>query len=97
MKSGNGEWLISMLEQASNSTAAMVWHGYPGMAYAQALALRADEDAKKHGHHSESDAALQEAIKKFPQVVILLADKIGANIPGSARGMKELQIEAGYS
>lgn len=97
VKSNNGEWLISMLEQASSSTAAMVWHGYPGMAYAQALALRADEDAKKHGDHSESDSALQEAIRKFPQVVVPLADKISANIPNAARGKKETQIEAGYT
>lgn len=97
VKSNNGEWLISMLEQASSHQAAMAWHGYPGMAYAQALALRADENAKKHGDHSESDLALQEAIKKFPQVVLPLADKIGANLLGSARTDQLLQMEAGYS
>lgn len=97
VKSNNGEWLISILEQASTNQAAMAWHGYPGMAYAQALALRADENAKKHGDHSESDLALQEAIKKFPQVVLPLADKLGANVSGAARTHKLLQIEAGYS
>ena len=86
-----------MLEQAQSSPAAMVWHGYPGMAYAQALALRADEDAQKHGDRSESDLALQEAMKKFPQVIVPLADKIGASLPGAARTNKLLQIEAGYT
>lgn len=97
VKSNNGEWLISMLEQASTSPAAMAWHAYPGMAYAQALALRADEVSKKHGDHSESDLALQEAIKKFPQVVVPLADKIGASLPDGARGNKLFAIEAGYT
>ena len=75
----------------------MLWHGYPGMAYAQALALRADEVTKKHGDRSESDLALQEAMKKFPQVIVPMADKIGANLPGAARTNKLLQIEAGYT
>ena len=113
VKSGNGEWLIQMLEQASVSDAAATWHGYPGMAYAQALSLRADEDSKKHGvrctavawfrladtkqDHSESDVSLQEAIKKFPQVIIPLADKIGAVVPDSARSHPLLQVEASYS
>ncbi|ORX41043.1 transcriptional repressor TCF25-domain-containing protein [Kockovaella imperatae] len=97
VKSGNGEWLIQMLEQASVSTAAAAFHGYPGMAYAQALALRADETAKKHGDHSESDAALQDAIKTFPQVVIPLADKIGATVPDSSRSHPLLQIQASYT
>ena len=49
IKTGNGEFLISMLESAQYSPAAERFHAYPGMAYAQALALRADENAKKHG------------------------------------------------
>ena len=97
VKSGNGEWLIQMLEQAEHTPAAAAWHGYPGMHFSQALALRADEKAKKHGDHSESDAALRDAIKTFPQVVLPLADKIGASLPDGARSHKLLQIEAGYS
>ena len=38
-----------MLEQAASTPAAAAWHAYPGMAFGQALALRADENAKKHG------------------------------------------------
>jgi hypothetical protein len=38
-----------MLEQSSTAPAAAAWHAYPGMAFAQALALRGDEVAKKHG------------------------------------------------
>lgn len=86
-----------MLEQAATTPAAAVWHGYPGIAYAQALALRADEMAKKHGVHHESESALADAMKTFPQVIIPLADKIGASIPGSARSHPLLKLEAGYS
>lgn len=86
-----------MLEQAASTPAAAVWHGYPGIAYAQALALRADEMAKKHGVHHESESALADAMKTFPQVIIPLADKIGASLPGSARSHPLLQLEAGYS
>lgn len=47
----------------------------PGMAYAKALALRAEETAKKDSKHEGSAEALREAVLTFPYVLPLLADK----------------------
>ncbi|WVR08578.1 hypothetical protein IAU60_005633 [Kwoniella sp. DSM 27419] len=97
VKSGNGAWLLEMLEQGDTSSAAASWLAYPGMAYAKALALRAEEEIQKSKDHSKSDEALQEAITDFPQVITLLADKIGASLPDGARSDPLLQIEVGYN
>ncbi|WWD08346.1 hypothetical protein V865_006458 [Kwoniella europaea PYCC6329] len=97
VKSNNGLWLLSMLEQGDTSPAAASWYAYPGMAYAKALALRQEEENKKSKDHTKSDESLQEAITDFPQVVTLLADKIGASLPEGARSNPLLQVEAGFS
>ncbi|OCF31778.1 cytoplasmic protein [Kwoniella heveanensis BCC8398] len=97
VKSGNGSWLLSMLEQGDTSPAAASWFAYPGMAYAKALALRAEEESTKNKDHTKSDGALQEAITDFPQVVTLLADKTGASLPEGARSEPLFQVEAGYT
>ncbi|OCF54767.1 cytoplasmic protein [Kwoniella mangroviensis CBS 10435] len=97
VKSNNGPWLLSMLEQGDTSPAAASWYAYPGMAYAKALALRQEEESKKSKDYTKSDEALQEAITDFPQVVTLLADKIGASLPEGARSNPLLQVEAGFN
>ncbi|WWD20668.1 hypothetical protein CI109_105144 [Kwoniella shandongensis] len=97
VKSGNGAWLLSMLEQGDTNSAAASWFAYPGMAYAKALAIRAEEERSKNKDRTRSDGALQEAITDFPQVVTILADKIGASLPDKARSNPLLQVEAGYS
>ncbi|WWC65095.1 uncharacterized protein I303_107709 [Kwoniella dejecticola CBS 10117] len=97
VKSNNGAWLLSMLEQGDTSPAAANWYAYPGMAYAKALALRQEEESAKSKDHTRSDGALQEAITDFPQVIVPLADKMGARLPEGARSNPLLQIEAGYS
>jgi hypothetical protein len=112
VKSGNGQWLLSTLEQGvhSNSAAASL-SAFPGMAYAGALAVRAREKEDKSTvrlnlpdgrrspakDHTASDETLRQAMKTFPQVIVPLADKIGASLPDGARRHAELQIEAGYS
>jgi hypothetical protein len=90
VKSGNGAWLLSMLDQRENNRAAALWHGYPGMAYSRALALREDDEEK-------ATVALVEAMQGFPEVILLLADKVGASVPSTARSHPLLQTEAGYS
>ncbi|WVN89752.1 uncharacterized protein L203_104982 [Cryptococcus depauperatus CBS 7841] len=97
IKSGNASWLLSMLEQGDTNPAAASWFAYPGMAYAKALALRAEEERTKSQDHTKSDEALKEAITDFPQAVIPLADKIGASLPGGIRNEVLFQVEAGYS
>ncbi|GMK54602.1 hypothetical protein CspeluHIS016_0111880 [Cutaneotrichosporon spelunceum] len=97
VKANQGSWLLQMLEMRETSRAAALWHGYPGMGWARALALRQEEDSRKDKEHKESTAALVQAMKTFPEVVVLLADKIGANIPNEARSKPLLQIEVGYT
>lgn len=97
VKANQGSWLLQMLEMRETSRAVALWHGYPGMGWARALALRQEEDARKDTEHKESTAALVQAIKTFPEVVVLLADKIGAIFPMEARSKPLLRIEAGYT
>lgn len=97
VKANQGSWLLQMLEMRETSRAAALWYGYPGMGWARALALRQEEDGRKDKEHEESTVALVQAIKTFPEVVVLLADKIGANIPNESRTKPLLQIEVGYT
>lgn len=83
-----------MFEQEEQ--AAVAFDGYPGMAYAKALALRTREMSTKSKDRSASEVALQAAIWTFPQVVPLLADKIGASLPAGVRSHPLLAVEAGY-
>lgn len=47
IKSGNHAWVLSMFEDHSEQYPVAVFQGYPGMAFAYALACRAREDAEK--------------------------------------------------
>ncbi|ORY20750.1 transcriptional repressor TCF25-domain-containing protein [Naematelia encephala] len=97
IKSNNGSWILEMLELSGESPAAEALTAYPGMAFAKALALRADEDNSKSKEHSRSDAALLDAILTFPQTVVPLADKLGISVPSNARSHALMKIEGGYS
>lgn len=85
-----------MINQGDSQPAAASWFAYPGMAYAKALALRMEEEKNKSQDHTESDQALREAITDFPQVVVPLADKIGASLPEGIRSEVLFSVEAGY-
>lgn len=85
-----------MINQGDSQPAAASWFAYPGMAYAKALALRMEEEKSKSQDHTESDQALREAITDFPQVVVPLADKIGASLPEGIRSEVLFSVEAGY-
>lgn len=85
-----------MIDQGDNQPAAASWLAYPGMAYAKALALRMEEEKSKNQDHTASDQALREAIMDFPQVVVPLADKIGASLPEGVRSEALFNVEAGY-
>ncbi|KIK05427.1 hypothetical protein K443DRAFT_353509 [Laccaria amethystina LaAM-08-1] len=65
----------------------------PGWSYAKALALRSDEVAKKSKDHQPSTDALKEAIKDFPSIVPLLADKIDGSLPASIRAHPDFRIQ----
>ncbi|TYJ53218.1 hypothetical protein B9479_006141 [Cryptococcus floricola] len=96
IKSGNAAWLTSMIDQGDHHPAAASWYAYPGMAFAKALALRVEEDKAKSKNHTNSDEALREAITDFPQMVVPLADKIGASLPAGARSEPLLKVEAAW-
>jgi hypothetical protein len=111
IKSGNYEWILSMFEEHSEQMPVAVFQGYPGMAFAYALACRAREDAQKNKVSSASigtapgltvqdrtasDQALREAVLAFPQAIIPLANKIGASIPDSVHSNSLTEIQAGY-
>lgn len=85
-----------MIDQGDSQPAAASWVAYPGMAYAKALALRMEEEKNKNQDHTASDHALREAITDFPQVVVPLADKIGASLPEGVRSEALFNVEAGY-
>ena len=85
-----------MIDQGDSQPAAASWFAYPGMAYAKALSIRIEEEKRKSQDHTASDLALQEAITDFPQVVVPLADKIGASLPEGVRSEALFSVEAGY-
>ncbi|KAK0231553.1 transcriptional repressor TCF25-domain-containing protein [Armillaria fumosa] len=62
----------------------------PGWLYARALALRVGRDTKQRESSSE---ALIEAVKSFPSVVPVLADKLEVSLPASIRGHRDFRIE----
>lgn len=62
----------------------------PGWAYSHALALRT---LAKDGSQDRSTAALTEAIRAFPSIVPLLADKLDVSLPASVRGHPECKIQ----
>ncbi|KAF7979523.1 hypothetical protein HWV62_42100 [Athelia sp. TMB] len=99
IKSGMGGWLLEMWDLFDGDALSGVeGRGkvnvtcLPGWAYSRALALRAQEDAKKDQVHEASDAALREAILAFPEVVPLLADKADIRLSGDIRSNRVFQI-----
>lgn len=66
------------------------------MAWAKALAVRAEEGKGKDVDRTKSNQALEEAILGFPWVLPLLADKVGFSLPSEARNHELLQLRLGY-
>ncbi|KAI0637558.1 transcriptional repressor TCF25-domain-containing protein [Trametes polyzona] len=63
----------------------------PGIAYSRALALYIREGSNDT-EHQQSTEALKEAIRKFPPVVPLLADKADISLSGDIRGHPAFRI-----
>ncbi|KAG6871957.1 hypothetical protein C0995_014534 [Termitomyces sp. Mi166 len=65
----------------------------PGWVYARALVLRiAEGDNGPDTDTSPSTKALQEAIRSFPEVVPLLADKLDVELPAHIRAHPSLRV-----
>jgi len=85
-----GQWLIDIWNSHESVGETLEGRfdvrGLPGWAYARALALFINEETKIEKNHDESTKALRDAIRAFPSVVTVLADKLEAPIAGEIRG-----------
>ncbi|KAF7305287.1 hypothetical protein HMN09_00779900 [Mycena chlorophos] len=95
VKTGMTDWLLELFElyaarrNSSFTKDARVDPSLlPGWSYARALALR-----KKDPDPEASTKALVEAIRSFPSVVPVLADKIDVSLPNTIRGHIDFKIE----
>ncbi|KAI5830065.1 DUF654-domain-containing protein [Schizophyllum commune Tattone D] len=69
----------------------------PGWNYSRALALYIKEKGEKSKKYDESTAALVDAVKAFPPIVPLLADKLEVSLPESLRSHRIFRIETDAS
>ncbi|KAF7329293.1 hypothetical protein MKEN_00190300 [Mycena kentingensis (nom. inval.)] len=97
IKTGMIDWLLEMFDhyaarrRSSETKDARVDPSLlPGWVYARALALQLRDKGKGE---QNATAALGEAIRSFPSVVPLLADKIDVSLPNSIRGHPDFKIE----
>ncbi|KAJ7661483.1 transcriptional repressor TCF25-domain-containing protein [Mycena polygramma] len=97
VKTGMGQWLLDMFDLYSTRRSSPQSKDaradpsiLPGWSYARALVLRTTGKAKDP---SAGTAALIEAIRAFPSVVPLLADKLDASLPNSIRSHRDFKIE----
>jgi hypothetical protein len=86
VKAGNLDWIQEI------GSSFDVDH-LPGINLNRALARRMQE---KNEDHASSDALLRDTLVRFPQVVMILADKAGINISPSARSHPHFEMRVGY-
>ncbi|TFK22781.1 DUF654-domain-containing protein [Coprinopsis marcescibilis] len=65
----------------------------PGFTYARSLALRLIEVSEKSQDHSRSNEALRDALRDFPSVLPLLADKLDIALPASIRSHPDFKVQ----
>ncbi|KAJ6579610.1 transcriptional repressor TCF25-domain-containing protein [Mycena vulgaris] len=97
VKTGMGQWLLDMFDlfstrrnQPQTKDARADPSLLPGWSYARALTLRTNGKSKDP---TAGTAALLEAIRSFPSVVPLLADKLDISLPNTIRGHRDFKIE----
>ncbi|KAF8173869.1 transcriptional repressor TCF25-domain-containing protein [Mycena galopus ATCC 62051] len=97
VKTGMGQWLLDMFDLYSTRRSRPQTKDaradpslLPGWSYARALVLRT---AQKSKDPTAGTAALIEAIRDFPSVVPLLADKLDVSLPNTIRGHRDFKIE----
>ncbi|KDQ07759.1 hypothetical protein BOTBODRAFT_38551 [Botryobasidium botryosum FD-172 SS1] len=107
VKSGMDQWLLDMWNVwdlvkkeadfgPDDNDFRIELHCLPGWAYSRAVALRHLEIEKGDKEHSESTAALREAVLAFPYVVPVLADKAGISLPQEVRAHQMFRISTGW-
>ncbi|KAJ7683568.1 transcriptional repressor TCF25-domain-containing protein [Mycena rosella] len=97
VKTGMGQWLLDMFDlysarrlQPQTKDARADPSLLPGWSYARALALRISDKAKDP---TAGTAALLEAIRSFPSIVPLLADKLDVSLSNTIRGHRDFKIK----
>ncbi|KAF7331094.1 hypothetical protein MVEN_02449700 [Mycena venus] len=97
VKTGMGQWLLDMFDLYSTRRSKPQTKDaradpslLPGWSYARALALRT---AQKAEDPTAGTTALIEAIRAFPSVVVLLADKLDVLLPNTIRSHRDFKIE----
>ncbi|KAJ3575698.1 hypothetical protein NP233_g923 [Leucocoprinus birnbaumii] len=95
IKANMAQWLVDVYDvfnnrQASNKDNRLDASLLPGWRYSYALALHILE---KNEDHARSTTALTEAIKDFPSIIPLLADKLEISLPAFVRAHPECRIE----
>ncbi|KAJ7124524.1 transcriptional repressor TCF25-domain-containing protein [Mycena epipterygia] len=97
VKTNMGQWLLEMFDLYSarrlgpqTKDARADPSLLPGWSYARALALRTSGKSKDP---AAGTAALVEAIRSFPSVVPLLADKLDVSLPNTIRSHRDFKIE----
>ncbi|KAJ7165632.1 transcriptional repressor TCF25-domain-containing protein [Mycena crocata] len=97
VKTGMGSWLLEMFDLYSAQRAKPETKDaradpslLPGWSYARALALRMEGKSKDP---TAGTAALIEAIRSFPSVVPLLADRLDASLSNTIRSHRDFKIE----
>ncbi|KAF8075761.1 transcriptional repressor TCF25-domain-containing protein [Lyophyllum atratum] len=109
IKAGMGAWLIEVFDHFAGVRVQREREGVgkgkegeggrmdpsvlPGWMYARALALKMREDAAGESTHEASTAALTQALRSFPSVLPLLADKLDIALPPSIRAHRDFKIE----
>ncbi|CAL1710333.1 unnamed protein product [Somion occarium] len=98
IKTGQTGWLLNLWDAHSQlpSSYRLTVQALPNWHYSRALALYIQEDKKGDDKHEESTKALQEAVKTFPMVVPLLADKTDFVVADEVRRHRafKLQLDA---
>ncbi|KAF7354637.1 hypothetical protein MSAN_01377200 [Mycena sanguinolenta] len=102
LKTGMGQWLLDMFDLYSTRRSKPQTKDaradpslLPGWSYSRALALRT---AQKSKDPTAGTTALIEAIRDFPSVVPLLADKLDVSLPDAIRSHRDFKIETdGYN
>ncbi|KAG6906643.1 hypothetical protein DXG01_012818 [Tephrocybe rancida] len=96
IKGGMGSWLVEVYDYFEALRARKQTGGrmdpsvLPGWGYARALAMRINEgDADPH---EKSTQALGEAMRSFPELVPLLADKIDVSLTHHIRGHQSFRV-----
>ncbi|KAI0031531.1 transcriptional repressor TCF25-domain-containing protein, partial [Vararia minispora EC-137] len=90
IKAGMHDWLLSVSRALASSDTPTL--DLPGWAYARALALRFQLKNDADADADEADQALREAIREWPAVVPLLADKADINLDPAVRAHGAFKI-----